>query len=485
MRSTLGTIAWLGLSSLAAAGEALSADLDPPVRLEADGKPIDHGAAWGHAGPCVFDVDGDGKRDLVVGDFGGAFTLYRNVGADDEPRYESAGPLKAGDEPAKVRIYCCIGSSPQFADLDGDGNADLISGSYDPGACYWFPGNGDGTFRGRDSGPVTQLARGLNDLVAKATAGEAEEPREDGSNGIALRDRAGKVILRKPGQKEEWESYGSWPFAVDWDTDGDLDLVIGGFDGTVWLRENLGTATDFAFGETPVAVEAGGGPIGLKSEGMQANWAHAAVVAADWDGDGLFDLVTGCDDGSVRWFRNVGAKGKPEFAAAERLVPPHEGSGYDAFVEPGGVPKPGIRSQVAVADMNGDEKPDLLVGDFSQTQSPRADLSPEDRRKYEEALARHVVALEAFQKRNKAAWDEGQAYWKTFPEEEQSSDAVQEKWRKKMDELRALPEYVAAKEAYEAGQKGLSAYLAKAETKSLVPDEFASPHGFVWLYLRK
>ena len=31
-----------------------------PVRLQADGQDIDTGENWGHSGPCVADVDGDG-----------------------------------------------------------------------------------------------------------------------------------------------------------------------------------------------------------------------------------------------------------------------------------------------------------------------------------------------------------------------------------------------------------------------------------------
>jgi len=77
----------------------------PPVRLEAAGKPIEHGPAWGHAGPCVHDVDGDGLRDLVVSDFGGFFWLYRNVGTNAAPKYEAGTKLQAGGKDAEVRIY--------------------------------------------------------------------------------------------------------------------------------------------------------------------------------------------------------------------------------------------------------------------------------------------------------------------------------------------------------------------------------------------
>ncbi|MGC1275864.1 MAG: FG-GAP-like repeat-containing protein [Planctomycetaceae bacterium] len=469
----------LSLSATAEDAPKLSPDLQPPVRLEADGQPIDHGEANGHAGPCIFDVDGDGKRDLVVGDFGGEFTLYKNVGTNERPRYESAGKLTAGDEPAKVWIYCCIGSSPQFADLDGDGNSDLISGSYDPGLCYWFPGNGDGTFQSRNDAEEQRLREKLEERYE----GEILEYRLAISNGAALRDRSGTAILRVPDQQQVWQSFGSWPYPIDWDADGDLDLVIGGFGGSIHLRENLGTSTEFSFSETPMAIEAGGEPIGAEIGDAEPGSMHAAVVAADWDGDGLFDLVSGFDDGSVRWFRNVGRKGGPKFAVTEMLVPPHDGSGYDHFLERGETPKPGIRTQVAVADVNGDGKPDLLAGDFSTTYTT-ADLNPEQEAEFKTARDRYLKAVADYRDLNLSMPDKQEEFEKQFPEEERLSDEVREKWQERYKELRETPEYVAAKEAYETSQKALEAYLEKPEHAESF-DEYAARHGFVWLYLRK
>ncbi len=77
----------------------------PPVRLAANGGVIDSGKAWGHCGPWVEDVDGDGLRDLVVGDFSGLFRFYRNEGTKQTPKYAKAVKLQAGGVDAKVPIY--------------------------------------------------------------------------------------------------------------------------------------------------------------------------------------------------------------------------------------------------------------------------------------------------------------------------------------------------------------------------------------------
>jgi hypothetical protein len=82
-------------------------DLFPPVRVEADGEPIDIGklSGFAHAGPCLGDVDGDGDRDLLVGDFPGYFWYFENTEDDKNPVYTGKGQLQAGDEAAKTPVY--------------------------------------------------------------------------------------------------------------------------------------------------------------------------------------------------------------------------------------------------------------------------------------------------------------------------------------------------------------------------------------------
>jgi len=79
----------------------LSPDLEQPVRLEAAGKPIDTNI--GHAAPFVCDFDGDGIKDLLVGQFGeGILWIYRNEGTNSQPKLAAGVKFKDGKEDGRV-----------------------------------------------------------------------------------------------------------------------------------------------------------------------------------------------------------------------------------------------------------------------------------------------------------------------------------------------------------------------------------------------
>ncbi len=80
---------------------ALGDNLVSPVRIEAAGKPID--TEVGHAAPFVYDFDGDGVKDLLVGQFGGGIlTIYRNEGTNAQPKLAAGARFKAGGKDGTV-----------------------------------------------------------------------------------------------------------------------------------------------------------------------------------------------------------------------------------------------------------------------------------------------------------------------------------------------------------------------------------------------
>src|SRR5438874_13490057 len=79
----------------------LDAELSPPVRIEAGGKPID--TETGHAAPFVGDFDGDGVPDLLVGQFGeGKLWIFHNDGTAAAPRLAKGQVFKDGAETGRV-----------------------------------------------------------------------------------------------------------------------------------------------------------------------------------------------------------------------------------------------------------------------------------------------------------------------------------------------------------------------------------------------
>ncbi len=185
---------------------------------------------------------------------------------------------------------------------------DIISGSF-PGEIYFFRRQPDGKF----------------------AAGEV------------LKDKDGKPLN---------VGHASAAFAVDWDGNGSMDLVVGNILGEVYLIPNEGKGKELAFG-TPRRLEAAGQPIKVKGD--------AAPVVADWDGDGKPDLLVGSDDGSVVWFRNVGTARKPQLEAARRLIAPSRVDwGDDDQRRPG---QWGLRVKFCVVDWYGDGRLSILLGD--------------------------------------------------------------------------------------------------------------------------
>jgi hypothetical protein len=94
MRTTLAVFSIVSVTVMAAS--AAAGNLAPPVHVQAGGQPIDVHLV-GHSAPFYGDVDGDGIRDLLVGQFDdGRLRIYRNLGTNASPRFESYHWFEAG-----------------------------------------------------------------------------------------------------------------------------------------------------------------------------------------------------------------------------------------------------------------------------------------------------------------------------------------------------------------------------------------------------
>ena len=166
------------------------------------------------------------------------------------------------------------------------------------------------------------------------------------------------------------------PCLLDFDGDGDLDLLIGNIEGTVVHIPNEGTAKQYSFDTSKRRfLQAGGEQLKVHGD--------SGPLAADWDGDGLTDLLVGSGDGSVWFYRNAGKKGAPEYAKGVALLPESK-TGWSNPVEHRGTPSgPGVRAKVGVADWNGDGRLDLLVGDYWQEKAAPKKLSGEEKTQLE------------------------------------------------------------------------------------------------------
>ncbi len=93
----------LGIVALAWGASVTNADeLLEPFRLEANGQPIDVGGI-GYAAPFVGDFDGDGKRDLLVGQFNqGKMRVFLNAGDQKNPKFDEPIWFEAGGKTGRV-----------------------------------------------------------------------------------------------------------------------------------------------------------------------------------------------------------------------------------------------------------------------------------------------------------------------------------------------------------------------------------------------
>lgn len=245
-------------------------------------------------------------------------------------------------------------------DINGDGHRDILSGSYSrmqqemAGLFQVLYGKADGTFRQAE--------------VLRGTDGEP-------------------LIIPIKGREQQTENICTRPFAVDWDGDGHLDLVVGNFSGTFYWFKGQGKGQ---FQPKPEVIMAGGSPLRITG-------AHSDPFVIDWDGDGDLDLLSGSSNGGVQWAENRAGKGKlPELTPFQTLIKPGAKIAYGQPLSEGDLTGPTSSTRVWVDDVNSDGKLDVLVGDTVTLLSPAKGVSQEDfKKKFAEWQKAVQVAVSA------------------------------------------------------------------------------------------
>ena len=285
---------------------------------------------YGTPSPNLVDWDGDGDMDLVCGSFLDTLTWFENLGGAGEPSFSPGRPVMAEGAPLRLELQML---QVVAADWDGDGDPDLIVG--------------------KEDGRVVLVENAGYDP-------EHHMPR--------LKQPA---YFRQQADKVKCGALAT-PDIADWDGDGDMDLISGNTAGFLEFIENLGGNPPRW--EPPVRLAAGGeiirfqaGP-NLSIQGpAEAKWGYTIPTVADWNGDGLPDILCNTIIGKVVWFRNIGTRHRPELAPAEPVRVKWPGTppiphwnwwrpGPDELVIE-------WRTKLGVRDLNQDGWPDLIAVD--------------------------------------------------------------------------------------------------------------------------
>lgn len=261
-----------------------------PTKVLAGNQPVE---VFGWPSPNFADFDGDGDLDLLCGEFLDGFTYFENIGSRTAPKYTPGRRLKTPDGKPLVMDLQMI--TPTAIDWDKDGDFDLIVGDEDGRVAFVENTGKFAADRTPQFLPPRYFQQEAEDLKCGALA---------------------------------------TPVGFDWDGDGDGDIVSGNTAGYVLFFENLsGAGVEKPRWGAPRYLEADGtiirilaGPNGSIQGPCEAKWGYTTLSVADWDGDGLPDLIVNSIWGKVVWFRNVGTRRQPKLATAQPIEVEWNGS---------------------------------------------------------------------------------------------------------------------------------------------------------------
>ena len=230
------------------------------------------------------DMDGDGDMDV----------LSASAFDDKIAWYENLGNSTFGSQ--QIISTNAIGaSSVHAADLDGDGDMDVLSASYDDDKIAWYENLGSGVFSSEQIIEIN-TANGPTSVYAADMDGDGDMDvlRSTGLGGSVrwLQNQGGGVFAFVGfGLIDIFPGLTS-VFPADMDGDGDLDAVYSSESGTgsVWYNENLGGGTFNFFNGIIISSK---------------TYGCSSVCVSDVDGDGDMDVLSASTfDDKVAWYEN-------------------------------------------------------------------------------------------------------------------------------------------------------------------------------------
>lgn len=280
-----------------------------PQQIQADGRPLQ---TFGWPGPSLADFDGDGDLDIACGEFLDGLTYFENTGTRTAPVYAAGRQLRLADgTPIRMDLQMI---NPVACDWNRNGHTDLIVGDED-GRVALVKHTG----RIASGTPVFEAPRYFRQKAADVKFGALASPT-----------------------------------GYDWDGDGDFDIISGNTAGYLGFIENLSgpgvanpkfaepvrlvaeadatltpSPSPGARGEPisapstlnshPSTIRFIAGPSGSIQGPLEAKWGYTTQSVADWDGDGLPDIIANSIWGKIVWFRNVGTRTAPKLAAGHAI----------------------------------------------------------------------------------------------------------------------------------------------------------------------